>query len=612
MASRSRQPSYSRVQECKLTPSLSLAGDMNRKFSVFWQMFGAFGLLTIVALGALGLTIGAWVEKHSLGRVEEHLKMKAILIREIIRGNSLEEIQSKVLSLRQYTEARITLISEDGKVLAESDRESTADLENHIHRPEIESAKANEVGVAFRHSSTLNQDFMYVAVKKPLQGIEYFRVALPITEVQREVSQIRSLIASVGGLTAMIVLWLAWSLARRVAMPLSELNEGAERIAAGEMGHKVYLDRRDEVGQLAASFNRMSERLSEQFTQIEEDRSQLRAVLGSMMEGVIAISADQQILFANERAGQLLGFPVEQAGKRKVWEVVRQHAVLERLQNNIDEGKESAASIEFTGPNGRSLLMHTARLPGEPVRGTVLVFHDLTELRRLERMRQDFVANVSHELKTPLAVITACVETLRDGGMDDVEHRDKFLDSIHEQSQRLLALILDMLSLARIESKDHNLTLKPLDMAKIANACIELHQTRAAGKNQKLILEPPSGRPVYVLADEEALSEILENLIDNAVKYTPENGEIRVSWARENGRCLIKVRDNGIGIAKQELPRIFERFYRVDKARSREMGGTGLGLSIVKHLADALGGQVSATSEIGQGSTFLVELPAVD
>jgi two-component system phosphate regulon sensor histidine kinase PhoR len=240
----------------------------------------------------------------------------------------------------------------------------------------------------------------------------------------------------------------------------------------------------------------------------------------------------------------------------------------------------------------------------------VLVFHDTTELRRLERLRQDFVANVSHELKTPLSVITACVETLLEGGMEDVEHRGRFLLRIEEQSHRLHSLILDLLSLARIESGDHLLTLQPIAVAGIAQACVERHQARAHGKNQILLLEPPQqGSEVRVLADEEAFSEILDNLVDNAMKYTPAGGSIRLRWSSDQEMYQVEVQDTGIGIPEQDLPRIFERVYRVDKARSRELGGTGLGLSIVKHLVQAMHGTVRASSELGKGSTFTVCLP---
>jgi two-component system phosphate regulon sensor histidine kinase PhoR len=273
---------------------------------------------------------------------------------------------------------------------------------------------------------------------------------------------------------------------------------------------------------------------------------------------------------------------------------------------------EEGRHLEFNEPIGKSLMLHVAQLAGEPTRGAVLVFHDTTELRRLERLRQEFVANVSHELKTPLSVITACVETLMEGGIDDHENRGRFLQQIFDQTQRLHALILDLLSLARIESGDQQWTLQPVAISELAHTCVERHQARAQAKKQTLLLDPPAPTPATqatVFADEEALAEILDNLIDNAVKYTPEGGTIRLRWWQEEDTCCIEVEDTGIGIPQSDLPRIFERFYRVDKARSREMGGTGLGLSIVKHLVQAMQGTIRAASELGQGTKFTIRLP---
>jgi two-component system, OmpR family, phosphate regulon sensor histidine kinase PhoR len=238
------------------------------------------------------------------------------------------------------------------------------------------------------------------------------------------------------------------------------------------------------------------------------------------------------------------------------------------------------------------------------------VFYDTTELRRLERLRQEFVANVSHELKTPLSVITACVETLMEGGIDDLDNRGRFLQRIHEQTQRLHLLILDLLSLARIESGEQHWTLEPLRVKNLIEACAKRHQDRAQAKRQTLYLDPPKLEPdLAAHADEEALAEILDNLVDNAVKYTPEGGAIHLRWWGDAENCKIEVRDTGIGIPETDLPRIFERFYRVDKARSRELGGTGLGLSIVKHLVQAMQGTIRARSELGKGTTFTICLP---
>ena len=577
------------------------------RLSMFWQIFLAFGSLIVVALGALGGVVGAWVEQQAISQIEQHLKSKTLLLHEIARGRTADELQSHVSALREKIETRITLIASNGRVLVESEKDP-ADLDDHGKRPEVEAARIAPFGTATRYSNTVRKNMMYVALATPdLPDIAFVRVSLPLTEVQASAARLRHLVWLSAGVAALLALLLTWILTRRLIQPVHELTEGAEKIAAGDYGQKVYIDRKDEVGQLADTFNHMSAQLAAQFAQLDEDRQQLRAVLSGMVEGVIAIDAEQNILFANDRAGQLLEFAAKTAAGRKLWEVVRQHSVQDLVQSAMRGPVGEDRKLEFNDPIGKSLMLQVAPLPGEPTRGAVLVFYDTTELRRLERLRQDFVANVSHELKTPLSVITACVETLLEGGVDDVENRGRFLERIQEQTHRLHSLILDLLSLARIESGEQLWTMQPVSVAELARVCIERHQALAQGKQQTLTLEPPT-EDVHVLADEEALAEILDNLVDNALKYTPAGGTIRLRWWRDAEVGTIEVADTGIGIPKSDLPRVFERFYRVDKARSRELGGTGLGLSIVKHLVQAMQGTVRAASEPSKGSVFTVRL----
>ncbi|HEY1861175.1 MAG TPA: ATP-binding protein [Gemmataceae bacterium] len=418
--------------------------------------------------------------------------------------------------------------------------------------------------------------------------------------------------AALAGFAALILaLWLT----QRIAHPLQELTHATEKIADGKFGHKVYAAQRDEVGTLAQAFNQMSERLAEQFAQLEEDRQQLRTILSGMVEGVIALDAGQRILFANDRAAQLLEFQSPNAVGRKLWEVVRVRALQELLMRALAGPGPASDELTISGATERSLTVHAARLPGNVARGAVLVLHDTSDLRRLERVRQEFVTNVSHELKTPLSVIKACVETLLDGAADDPAYRVSFLQQISDQGERLHALILDLLSLARIESGTEVFEFRNVALESVVTACLERHGARAEAKHQVLEAigpngEAPGGTGISVWADEEAVSEILDNLVDNAVKYTPHGGRIKVRWNAGADQVCMEVEDSGIGIPEADLPRIFERFYRVDKARSRELGGTGLGLSIVKHLVQAMNGSITATSQVGKGTVFSVRLPA--
>ncbi|HWG42609.1 MAG TPA: ATP-binding protein [Gemmataceae bacterium] len=437
-------------------------------------------------------------------------------------------------------------------------------------------------------------------------------LALVIALAARDPEQRLRGLVLIGGATGIALLGsllVSVRLARRFSKPLRALIGVADKLGEGASGQHVYTQGHDEIGELVRAFNRMSERLDDRIATLEEDRQQLRTILSGMVEGVVALDAGQRILFANERATQLLGLPLQTPVGRRLWEVVRQRPLLDVVQRALDGSEPQHEELGWSGSSTRSLTVHAARLPGLPPRGAVLVLHDTTELRRLERLRQEFVANVSHELKTPLSVIKACVETLLDGAMDDPQHRAQFLEQVASQSNRLHALILDLLSLARIESGEELFDLQAIPVAEVVAACAERHRPRAEAKGQTLEVIAPDEEPIALWADEEAVEQILDNLLDNAVKYTPEEGRVSVRWYREGEQVCLEVSDSGIGIPESDLPRIFERFYRVDKARSREMGGTGLGLSIVKHLTQAMNGSVRASSRAGHGTTFTVCLP---
>jgi two-component system phosphate regulon sensor histidine kinase PhoR len=410
-------------------------------------------------------------------------------------------------------------------------------------------------------------------------------------------------------LVPLIALVPAYFFAKRFHRPLQQLMDGAVRISDGEYGHLLGGGSWGESRSLAKTFNEMSRRLADQFDQLETDRQQLRTILGGMVEAVIAVDGDRRIVFANEAAGRFLEFDPERAVGRPFWELSRQPLLQEVIDRALSGTSAQRVEVDLKGPNSRHLAVYAAPMPSQALqRGAVLVANDISELRRLERLRQDFVANVSHELKTPLSVIKACVEALLDGAIDDVEVRKPFLDQVSDQADRLHALILDMLSLARIESGEEMLDLEDVSMSDTVIDCLERHRPRADAKSIELHAESPPSK-LKVRADAEALFQILDNLVDNAVKYTPEKGKIQVRWNAEGGYVSLQVQDTGPGIPERDLPRIFERFYRVDKARSREVGGTGLGLAIVKHLVQAMKGSIQASSQLGRGTIFTVRLP---
>ena len=403
--------------------------------------------------------------------------------------------------------------------------------------------------------------------------------------------------------------------AYRWSRALSELRRAVLALGQGRPTRPLRAQVRGPVGKLAEVFGEVAPRLEARISQLEQDRQQLSAVLSGMAEGVIAIDARRRLLFANASADSLFGLGSESVG-RLVPELIRSPQVQEAVESTLAGQEPHRGEISVGGREAglrvspRVLSVHGTPLSGSPPGGAILVFHDVTDLRRLERMRQDFVANVSHELKTPLASIKAYTETLLDWALHDETVNVRFLNRIDEQADRLNQLIMDLLSLARLESGQNVFDHGPLVLAPVIVSCVDSHRDRAEAKRQSLGLDlGPLDGETLILADDEAVRQILDNLIDNAIKYTPEQGSVRICCRLQDTSVLIEVADSGIGIPRDDLPRVFERFYRVDKARSRELGGTGLGLSIVKHLVQSIGGQITVDSRVGAGTKFAVMLP---
>jgi two-component system phosphate regulon sensor histidine kinase PhoR len=417
-------------------------------------------------------------------------------------------------------------------------------------------------------------------------------------------------ISTIGGAATYLV-------ANRIIGPLEPLTQAARQMAAGQLPSEVHVRSRNELGTLAVAFNTMSRQLSVRIQELEEQRrhvehshARLETLLGAMQEGVLAVDAQECILFANNAAIHLLDLnPATMLG-RPIWEAVR-HPQLQELVQEALSG-EQPPRLEFDVARTQSTVAATVSpLPGQPVPGAVMVLHDVTELRRLESLRREFVQNVSHELKTPLSSIAAYADTLLEGALDDPEINRQFVEQIAEQSDRLHTLILDLLALGRMDSEQNAFEVEPTDVTRIITASVDAHRTVAAAKRLTLTTDGPPA-PLFGLADDEGLRTIIDNLLDNAINYTSGGGTVALRWRRAGESIIVEVEDTGVGIAREHQARIFERFYRIDKARSRELGGTGLGLSIVKHLCQVFGGSVKVTSQLGRGSTFTVRLKAAE
>ena len=591
---------------------------------LFWRLFLTYASLTVVAAVVFVVFFLKWQRESVESEVRQRMRDEAAVLLHVADpswANSdapLEELratwQPKLEAVGHEVGTRLTLVLEDGTVLADSATDARR-LENHRDRPEIIEAADDGVGYSTRGSQSVGESFKYCAVRVGSREAPrgFVRVALPWTQFESRLQATAQLVWSTAAVVLICTLGLAYWLAWRLVHPLESLTTAAQAIAAGDFAHQVSVTNRDEIGALAGAFNSMSRELSRRWEQLQASRRErdqnselMETVLGSMREGVVVIDGQQRILYANAAAEPLLDVPTIQALGRSLFEVAR-HPRVQQVFEDVLAGRVPER-VEYEVPRTSSTVALIASpLPGQPPAGVVLVLQNVTELRRLENLRREFVSNVSHELKTPLTTIQAYTETLLDGAIDDSAHNREFLQRIGEQAERLHRLILDLLSLARIESAEEAFELSPVAVSEVVRACLEEHQAIAVTKGISLVAQPWS-EPVMVWAEDEGLRTVLDNLIDNALKYTPSGGRVIVRWRVEGRRATLEVEDTGIGIPQQHQSRIFERFFRVDKARSRELGGTGLGLSIVKHWVQVFGGTVEVRSELGRGSTFTIRI----
>ena len=594
---------------------------------LFWRLFLTYAVLTVVAATVFVVLFQSRQREAIESEVRQRLRDEAAMLEVFAEAAwesseaPVEELRStwqpKLESLGREVGTRLTLLRADGTVLADSSADARQ-MENHRDRPEIERAAGDRVGFVTRSSQSVGERFEYCAVRVGSRDEPrgFVRVALPWTPFEARLKAASRLVAGTAVIVTLLALMLTFLLERRLVRPLEQLTQAAQAIAAGDVGQEVIVRNRDEIGTLAVAFNMMSRELAHRLEQLQANRRErdensdlMETVLGSMIEGVVVIDSRQRILYANAAAGPLLDFPKAQAAGLSLFEAAR-HPRVQQVVEAVLSGR-TPDRVEYEVPRTNAIVaLIGSPLPGDPPPGAVLVLHDVTELRRLENLRREFVSNVSHELKTPLTTIQAYTETLLDGAISDPNNNRKFLERIDEQAERLHKLILDLLSLARIEAAEDAYELLPVSVVNTVQVCMDEYLPVAASKGVELLVHPPP-ESVVVWADEEGLLTVLNNLVDNAIKYTPSGGRVSLRWRIGGRRVVIEVEDSGIGIPKQHQVRIFERFYRVDKARSRELGGTGLGLSIVKHWVQVFGGSVEVASELGRGSTFAVRLPAV-
>lgn len=591
------------------------------RWRVVWKLFFVTVAFSVLATAIVGFSVDRALREDLRAGARDGLRKSAVLVADLLEGAGEEELESasvreRVERMGRETGTRFTIVAADGRVLADSGSPPEK-LENHGSREEIEGAFRDGYAFATRRSHSLGTDLSYVAVRVSGAGGAWFvvRGALPLDAVEARLRAASRAVLAASAVALAIGILLGYPVARRLTGPLREMRRIAERYAQGDFRRRAAVAGGDEVALLGAALNRMGEELELRIRAGEADRGKTLAILGAMVEGIIAVDRDERIVLINRSARELAGLGAGAVEGRRTWEAIRVGAVVDILRAAL-EGRESwRDEVAMPGAHPERLLeVHAAPISDEDgnVSGAVAVLHDVTRLRKLESHRRDFVANVSHELKTPLTTIRAAVETLLGGAAEDPVSGPRFLQKIDDQSARLQALIGDLLSLSRLESE--GLVRKPaaVDLREIVADGVERFTERAAAKGLALRFEDGGPPLAIVTGDDGALAQVFDNLIDNAVKYTPEGGRVSVRL-REAGsggeRFAVEIEDDGLGIAEADLERIFERFYRVDRARSRDVGGTGLGLAIVKHIVLLHRGTVHVRSELGSGSVFTVFLP---
>ena len=553
------------------------------------------------------------VERHQIETLGERLLAEARLAAEALPWTAGAPLDAACARLAADLGVRVTVIAADGRVLGESTRSSES-LENHADRPEIRAALASGSGQAVRHSATVGVDLLYTAWRETRgDAVRVVRTALPLTAVAANVAHLRRLL--VGGLLAAMLLGLAIALvlSRRVLGRIQRLVAFARGVAGGGPAPYLAPERRDDLGVLEAQLAEMAREVTATIAALRVERERLEGILRGMVEGVLVTDLVGRVALMNERACALLGLPAGHDGAgRPLVEVARQPQVSEMLRALA--GGETVVSRDLTleGAERTVLQVNGARLSGPDGHpfGYVLVLHDVTELRRLEVVRRDFVANVSHELRTPLTAIKGYAETLLGAAGDDPEARRRFLSVIDRHSERLGRLIDDLLTLSDLELGRIPLRLGTVAVAPAVEDVLQILADTAARGGVELGARIDQACPALE-ADADRFRQVLINLVDNAIKYTPGGGRVSVRAAAAYGGLVeIAVEDTGVGIPSDALPRLTERFFRVDKGRSRALGGTGLGLAIVKHIVQAHGGELAITSTVGRGTTVRVLWPA--
>ncbi|MFZ1728888.1 MAG: ATP-binding protein [Bacteroidota bacterium] len=590
-----------------------------RKKRLFWQLYISSLLVIFLALFAFIFLTSYSFKSILLDQVSGDLIARATIMRSEVlrawRNGSIDSVQSICRDMSARTSTRVTVIRADGVVLADSWHDP-ATMDNHAGRPEIKAAMRGKGNgsTSTRYSRTLQKNTMYgaIALREDDSLIGVLRTALPLQTVESSIAGLQLQIMLGGIFIALVAGLMSLFISRRITRPIEALKQGASRFAEGDLGFRMPVPRSEELSDLAEVMNNMAAQLQERISQITQQHSEQDAVLSSMVEGVIVFDMEERLINVNDSAARMLRINIDRSRGKSIQEVVRNVGLQRFVEQTLSSDTATEGYITLVDDRERFLQVHGSILRDEhglPL-GVVVVMNDYTDLRNLENIRREFVANVSHELKTPITSIKGFVETLLDGAINDKDDAVRFLGIVSRQADRLNAIIEDLLSLSRIEqgSDKEQIDFVLSSVHTVLVSAVQSCQMDAEAKRMSILLECDGS--LQALINPPLLEQAVINLINNSIKYSDEGQKITISAAvPEPGQICISVKDEGNGIEAEHLPRLFERFYRIDKARSRTLGGTGLGLAIVKHIAQAHHGSVSVQSSPGEGSTFTLTLP---
>jgi two-component system, OmpR family, phosphate regulon sensor histidine kinase PhoR len=578
------------------------------KGRLFLKIFGTYLVIAALAIGIVGILAGNQIR----GKLEAQVENELMSYARLVDLYPMKEIQNRVDEIARVAKARVTVIDRNGNVIGETDPGAAA-VGSHFERPEIQEARVRGKGTATRYSESLREEMKYVAlpIQKGSEIAGYIRLSRPLDDVRKTVEEFTGILVRSFIIVLVSSMLVAFLFSRKLTAPIRDMEQFTERLRKGEQPGTLLIRSSDEIGMLARNINYMVAELQKRIMALQEEKAKVEAAFSSAIDGVLILSREGRIETVNQGMETLLDERyADMAGKTPL-EAFRNLD----LQKALDQFRTAGTSLsrEIELGEERPLVLDVSITPvrgyAEGEEKTMLVFHDVTRLKQLERMRVDFVANVTHEIKTPLTAILGFVETLQEGAIEDRATAKKFLLTIAKHAERLNRLVEDLLTISNLELGEMRLNFESVALSGIAENVLHIYQVKAREKRVDLVSNIPEDLPL-IRADRDRLSQILINILDNAVKFTPEGGTVTVSAAPASDQeVLVRIADTGIGVPRDEVSRLGERFYRVDKGRSRELGGTGLGLSIVKHLISVHKGRMEIESQLGRGTTVSLYFP---